>query len=286
MALAKKIVGIVYDFDGTLSPGNMQEYTFIPYVGSEPKAFWDESKEFATKNSMDPILAYMYLMVQKAMAANKPAGKDELMDCGKNIDFFPGVDSWFSRINSLGATLGLRVEHYIVSSGLLEIIRGCKISNEFKEIYASSFIYDVYNRPIWPAQVVNYTTKTQYIFRINKGLLDPNDDSTINKYIEPSKRRIPFQNMVYIGDGMTDVPCMSLVKRAGGHSIAVYPPKKRNGTDLARSLLSENRCNLYLPANYSQNSELEGAVKSYLSLIQSEQTVKALENSIQKGIKK
>ncbi|MCF2553498.1 HAD family hydrolase, partial [Bacteroides caecigallinarum] len=218
----KPVVAICYDFDKTLSPDDMQAQGYIQSVGYEVESFWKESNGLAEENDMDQNLAYMFTMIQKAhgkFVFNRQA----LMDYGSKVQLFPGVETWFKRIREYGEKKRVIVEHYIISSGLKEMIEGTKVANEFEKIYASSFYYDSCGVAQWPAQVINYTSKTQFLFRIEKGTLDVND-SAVNDYFEPENIRIPFRNMVYIGDSDTDIPCMKLVNSYSGHSIGVYNP--------------------------------------------------------------
>ena len=214
-------VAIMYDFDKTLCTKDMQEYTFIPKIGMTAEAFWAEAKALATERKMDGVLTYMYLMLDKSSAAHKSIRRSDFVELGKDLEFFPGVTEWFSRIRRFGDELGVNVEHYIISSGLREIIEGSDIYDAFREVFACEFLYDENEVACWPKNAVNYTTKTQFLFRINKGVLDISDDATLNTYTPEDERPVPFRNMIYIGDGLTDVPCMKLVKINGGYSIAV-----------------------------------------------------------------
>lgn len=259
----------MYDFDKTLSPGNMQEYAFIEGLGMTPAAFWSKCEELQMANNMDPILAYMYYMV-KASRGKMVITRDIFRRQGEKVKLFRGVESWFSRVNKYAEKLGLEPEHYIISSGLKEIIEGTKIAEHFKEIYACSFCYDEADVPIWPAMAVNYTSKTQFLYRINKGVLDITDHDSLNRYTPDNMRRIPFKNMIYIGDGLTDVPCMKLCKVNGGHSIAVYTDDKR---DEANDLILDGRVDLVAPADYSKGSELETKVFAILDKIKTYNTV-------------
>lgn len=259
----KPVIAICYDFDGTLSPGNMQEYGF--FDGLEPKerkTFWAESKQMAKDNHADGILMYMNLMLRKAERDKRlKTTKSAFHAYGKNIELYQGVDTWFRRIDSYGKLSGVKIEHYIVSSGLKEMIEGTKIARCFTAIYACSFLYDNNDVAVWPALAINYTTKTQFLFRINKGIKDVSDDGAINKYTPPAERPVPFSRMLYIGDGETDIPCMKLVKEQGGYSIAVYDPKKPAKKRVSENLKHENRVNFCIPADYSEGSKMETMVK-------------------------
>lgn len=269
-------MAIAYDFDGTLAPGNMQEYDFVPALNMAPAEFWSKAKKMAQEQHGDEILAYMRCMLEQARIANVPVRKKDFMDFGGKISFFEGVETWFARINQYAKEHDIKLEHFIISSGLREMVEGTKIRKNFSKIYASAFMYDNNNAACWPALAVNYTTKTQYLFRINKGSRDEFDNSQINKYVPPNKRDIPFANMIFIGDGETDIPCMRLVKAQGGHSIAVFNPQKRKGRnedlgprDKAKALVTDGRASLAVPANYNEDSELDQAVKAIINIVAS-----------------
>ena len=204
----KPIVAFLYDFDKTLCTTDMQDYAFIPSLGMTPAEFWAEANSFGRSHRIDGILAYMYTMIQESRRKNLPFTREDLVEKGRKIVFFPGVRQWFGRINRFGARQGVAVEHYIISSGLREIIEGSGISGEFKEIYASEFYYDQTGSPVWPKLAVNFTAKTQFVYRINKGVLDVSDDKTLNDSMPDDSKRVPFTNMIYVGDGLSDVPCM------------------------------------------------------------------------------
>ena len=223
----KATFALMYDFDKTLCTKDMQEYGFIPNVNMTASEFWNESNTLAREKKMDGILAYMHVMLERAHAAKKSIQRKSFVELGKDLEFFPGVEAWFKRINLIGNDLGVKIEHYIISSGLHEIIEGSCIYKNFREVFACEFLYDENNIACWPKNVVNYTTKTQFLFRINKGVLDLSNDENLNKFTLEDDRPVPFRNMIYIGDGLTDVPCMKLVKANGGYSIAVYQKGKK-----------------------------------------------------------
>lgn len=221
----KPIVALIYDFDGTLSPGNMQEFGFIQAIGKTPEEFWKMSDGIAAGQDASNILAYMKLMVDEAKKNDIKLKRSEFKKFGKDIKLFEGVTSWFDLVNEYGKSRGVRIEHYINSSGLKEIIEGCPIAKQFKHIFASTFIYDSKGEAEWPGIAVDYTAKTQFIFKINKGIFSARDTNQVNESIAEDKKRIPFTQMIYVGDGETDVPCMKIVSMFGGHSIAVYNPE-------------------------------------------------------------
>lgn len=257
----KPVVAICYDFDKTLSPDDMQAQGFIQSVGCDVDSFWKESNGRATDNDMDQNLAYMYTMMKKARA-NVPFTKKNLQDYGSKVNLFPGADTWFDGINNYGKEKGVIVEHYIISSGLKEMIEGTKVAKFFEKIYASAFYYDEDGVAIWPAQVVNYTNKTQFLFRIEKGVLDINDQG-VNDYFAPEDIRVPFRNMIYIGDSDTDIPCMKLVNSYGGHSIGVYNPNT-NKKEKVYKMMHDNRIRYFAAANYSEGSDLDNLVKAII----------------------
>lgn len=254
----RPILAICYDFDKTLSPDDMQAQGYIQSIDYEVSEFWKESNELAKNNDMDQNLAYMYMMASNARG-KVLFTKDTLYEKGSSVKLFPGVKTWFDRINEYGKNKGVCVEHYIISSGLKEMIEGTEVADKFKKIYASSFYFDKDGVAVWPAQVVNYTNKTQFLFRIEKGVLDINDQG-VNSYFQPNKYRVPFRNMIYIGDSDTDIPCMKLVNANGGHSIGVYNSKTKDKSKVFR-MLEENRIKYYEPADYKKGSELEKLVQ-------------------------
>ena len=258
----KTVISIMYDFDKTLSTRDMQEYTFIPGVGMEPAAFWKYSNELARQNNMDKILASMFAMLKKKEEAGERIRRSELVELGGGVEFYPGVESWFERVNSFAESIGCTIEHYIISSGMKEIIEGTSISRFFKSIFASEFLYDENGYAVWPANSVNYSAKTQYLYRINKGLLDLSDDESLNNVMSEDARPMPFRNMIYIGDGLTDVPCMKLVKQNGGYSIAVYTDRMKAG-----KLILDDRVNFIARANYSESSELQRLIEQIAETI-------------------
>ena len=255
------IVAILYDFDKTLCTQDMQNYAFIPSLGMAPGDFWREANSFGFRERMDGVLAYMYTMIRKTRELGVPFTRQSLTRCGRSISFFPGVTDWFRRINRYGELLGVQVEHYVISSGLREIIDGSAIAGEFKEIYASEFLYDGEGRPVWPKLAVNFTAKTQFVYRINKGVLDVSDDRTLNDSMPDDSKRVPFTNMIYIGDGLSDVPCMKMMRAYGGQAIAVYQAVNRSGVE---QLLRQGRVDFIYPADYREGAELEVTMKNII----------------------
>jgi len=260
-------MAIAYDFDGTLAPGNMQEHQFLPDVGMKPSKFWSEVKRQTKEEQADEILIYMNLMLQRAAQVGVPVRREDFKKRGQTIELFPGVEDWFERITRFGREQGVRIEHFIVSSGNAEIIAGTSIAKRFRQIYASKFRFDANGVAVWPALAVNYTTKTQYLFRINKDAHDLSDNERVNRFIEKEDRPVPFSNMIFIGDGSTDVPCFRLVREQGGLSIAVFKPQTRGARSKADSYLKDGRVHCVVPANYSPDSSLDRVVKANIAMI-------------------
>ena len=255
----RPVMAICYDFDKTLSPDNMQAQGYLQAIDYEDQdRFWAESNALAAERDMDPTLAWMFLMLRKARG-KEIFRKDMLESYGARVKLYPGVREWFSRVRGYGDAEGVIVEHYILSSGLREMIEGTEVAGEFEKIYASSFCYDEDGVAVWPAQVVNYTGKTQFLFRISKGVLDVNDDS-VNDSFAPEDIRIPFRNMVYIGDSETDIPCMKLVNSYGGYSVGVYDPDT-GSKDRVLRMLAENRIRYFEAADYTEGSGLDRLIK-------------------------
>lgn len=259
----RPVLAICYDFDKTLSPDDMQAQGYIQSVGYDVQKFWDESNDLAKANDMDNNLAYMWKMVQES-EGRMVFNKEKLAEYGARVKLFDGVEDWFERIRAYGKTRTVIVEHYIISSGLKEMIEGTKMARAgaFEKIYASSFYFNDRGVAKWPAQVINYTSKTQFLFRIEKGVLDINDPG-VNAYFSPEEIRVPFRNMVYIGDSDTDIPCMKLVNTYGGHSIGVYDPATQNKKKVYK-MMHDKRIRYYAPADYTERSELDLLVKAII----------------------
>ena len=277
MAKKRPQVALVYDFDGTLSPGNMQEFGFIQATGKTKDEFWEKNRKFAEGKDANGILTYMYLMLDEAKKNNISLTRESFQKFGKDVELFRGVKQWFSLVNEYGNSIGLDVKHYINSSGLKEIIEGTEIAHEFRRIYACSFLYDIDGVAYWPAVAVNYTNKTQFIFKINKGVESVFDSKLVNQYIEEDKRPVPFRRMIYVGDGTTDIPCMRLVKNSGEHSIAVYNPEIRNARRELNGLIRDNRVSHVCPADYSEGSEMDTLVKTIIDKIEADHRLELLE---------
>ena len=261
-------VALIYDFDGTLSPGNMQEFGFVQAIGKNAADFWMRSRRLAEENDASEILCYMYQMLEEARYNRVSLTCESFRSFGSKIELFPGVREWFATVNACGRSLGLDIKHYIISSGLKEMIEGTPIAREFENIYACSFLYDVDGKAYWPAVAMDYTAKTQFLFKINKGIREVSDNAKVNQYIPESERPIPFDRMIYFGDGDTDVPCMKMVKAHGGHAIAVYGDRAKKST--AMRLIRENRVNFACKADYTEGCDLHTTVVSILKKIRSD----------------
>lgn len=264
--MAHKIpLAICYDFDGTLAYGSMQEYGFIEKLNMTPAAFWAQANALAKEQLADNILAYMKLMSDYSTQKGLPFTRAEFQEYGATVPLFPGVEEWFNRINAYAATQDVEIKHYIISSGLKEMIEGTRIAGCFEQIYASCFMYDGQGNAIWPAVALNYTSKTQFLFRINKGCPDINDNDTINRPMKEEDKPIPFNHMIYIGDGDTDVPCMKMVKRWGGHSIAVYQEDKNK----AVQLVADGRVDIAAPGDYQPDTQVDVFVRAVIDKVAS-----------------
>ena len=257
----KPIIALLYDFDKTLCTQDMQNYAFIPSLGMDPDAFWKEANTFGWQQEMDGILAYMYTMLRKCRELGIPLTRESLVEKGRSIELFPGVKEWFGRINAFGESLGVEIEHYVLSSGLKEIIEGSGISHEFKMVYASEFYYDETGTPVWPKLDVNFTAKTQFVYRINKGVLAVSNDKDLNASMPDDSKRIPFTNMIYVGDGLSDVPCMKMMRAYGGQAIAVYQAGNRLGGE---ERPARGRGDCIFPADYREGTALDSTVKNII----------------------
>ena len=272
----KAIAALIYDFDGTLSPGNMQEFGFIQAVGKTAGEFWTMSDEIAKGQDASNVLSYMKLMFDEARRSGIRLERDRFRSFGKDIKLFEGVEQWFSLVNAYGKSIGVTVEHYINSSGLKEIIEGSPIAPEFKHIFAGSFIYDENGEAVWPGIAVDYTAKTQFIFKISKGIFSARDNKRVNASMAEDRKRIPFTNMIYLGDGDTDVPCMKIVGMFGGHSIAVYNPDNPHKKATAGKLKRQGRVSFALPAVYTADSPAFRVVKAILDKIKADHELQLL----------
>ncbi len=274
--MVKKVkVALVYDFDGTLSTTDMQNFGLIQLFKMRPKTFWKQANQWWHDNDADQITSSMYYFVKMSKQKKIPLSKQIFADCGKNIKYYDGVEDWFERINRFGKRLELDIEHYIISSGYEEVIEGTSIRKYFKEVFGCAYAYDKKGHPIWPARVVNYSAKTQYLSKINKGL-GKLEDRAVNEFMPDEDRPVPFSRMIYLGDGDTDIPSMRLVKKNGGNSIAVYRPKSHHKRK-AIKLLTDGRVDFALPADYSEDGQIDTVVKTILVKLATERDLQVLQ---------
>ncbi len=272
----KPIIALIYDFDGTLSPGNMQEFGFIQAIEQSAKTFWRKSDEIAIGQDASNILAYMKLMFDEAHRKGIKLRRKDFQRFGSKVELFPGVLGWFAMVNEYGRSQGVTVEHYINSSGLAEIIEGTPIAHEFKRIFACSFLYNDEGEAEWPGVAVDYTAKTQFLFKINKGILSIRDSKLVNESQAEDKKRIPWSNMIYFGDGDTDVPCMKIVKMFGGNAIAVYNPENQSKKETAEKLLRQDRVNFISPTDYTESGKTFAIVRGIIDKIKIDDTLHSL----------
>jgi phosphoserine phosphatase len=271
----KPIVALIYDFDGTLSPGNMQEFGFIQAVHKTPEEFWTMSDGIAIGQDASNVLAYMKLMFDEAHKAGIKLRRSDFKRFGQDIKLFDGLRDWFRNVNAYGESKGVRIEHYINSSGLKEIIEGSPIAKEFKHIFACTFIYDANGEAEWPGISVDYTAKTQFLFKINKGIFSSRDSKRVNESMADDKKRIPFTNMIYFGDGETDVPSMKIINMFGGHTIAVFTPGNPARRAAAQKLQRQGRASFITPAVYTRESRTFKIVCAIIDKIKSDEDLKA-----------
>lgn len=276
MKKKKPTMAIAYDFDGTLAPGNMQEHQFLPDIGMTASAFWHEVHEMAKKHQADEVLVYMNLMLKKASAHNVPVRREDFKARGRSIKLFDGVTDWFTRISAYAKSKGVDLKHYLISSGNEEIFAGTPIAKRFEGVFASKYIFDANGVAQWPALAINYTTKTQYLFRINKGVTDISDNAAVNKFVPKAERSVPFEHLVFIGDGATDIPCFRLVKEQGGLSVAVYTPNKKGAKTKAEQYLTDERVHSVVPATYSDGSALDKIIKAQIDQIAAKSVLDSL----------
>lgn len=260
--MEKTIVAICYDFDKTLATNDMQAFSFIPNLGLTVPEFWEKCGQFTKTSGSDPILSYLRVMMDQCHKKGIPLTRGYLNSLGKDIKYFDGVTTWFKRLNAYAEEHDIELEHYIISSGNKEIIEGSAIAKEFKQIYGCEFLYDEYGEAYWPKTIINFTLKTQYLFRICKGAINLSDEEKVNERVD--KKHVEFRNMIYIGDGMTDIPCMTLIKEKGGTAISVYPTNQK---DKSVQLVQDNRVNYACKSDYSSNSQLEKLIKLIIDSI-------------------
>ena len=261
-------IALVYDFDGTLSPQPMQEYTLLPKLGITPKAFWSRVERESAETISERMLVYMRLVLELAQERQVKISRRDFRSMAKDIKYFPGVEEWFPRINAYVRKRSggkIKVAHYIISAGMKEILEGVSIRRHFRQIYASEYHFNFQGIATFPKVLITDTTKTQYLFRVNKGKEALTE--SINEHMPEDERPIPFHNMIYLGDGMTDVPSMALTKKSGGHTIAVYPQRDRHDREVCVKLLKANRVDFIAQADYRPRSELSRRTQLLLDAV-------------------
>lgn len=275
------IIAIMYDFDKTLCTRDMQEYDLIPKLNMSSEDFWKEANEFGRAQKMDGILAYMYTCVKRCREKGVSLKRESFVSGGRSVELYKGVESWFDRINAFGKEQGAKIEHYVISSGMKEIIEGTSIADHFTEIFACEFYYDEDGNAAWPKTSVNYTNKTQFVYRINKGVLDVSNDVDLNRSMPDDSKRVPFTNMIYIGDGLSDVPCMKMMKAYGGQAIAVY---QEDSKPKVEELLLKDRVDFIFPADYSDGGDLDTTVRNIIKKVVISDTLNDINQLQLKGI--
>ncbi len=276
MAKKNTKIALIYDFDKTLSSADMQDFSLIPAFGVKPEKFWRIANNWSKEQEADQITGSMYYIMKTAQEKNIPLTREFLKTCGENIEYYQGVENWFERINEYGKELNLNIEHFLISSGYEEILAGSKIRKHFTDMFACSYAFNDEGLPVWPARVINYSIKVQFLTKINKGLRKI-DDIAVNEFMPVEKRPIPFDRMIYFGDGMTDIPSMKLIKERGGNAIAVYAPGKSKEKHKAIKLLKDDRVNFALKADYRENREIDKVVKTILDKIAKERDLEILQ---------
>ncbi len=253
-------IAIVYDYDQTLSPSYMQDEVVFPTFGIDGKSFWRRCTEFVREQGYDSELAYMKVLLD-TLGMDRPTN-DELRKLGAKLNFYKGLPEMFDDfrddlLSEEQIAHGITVEHYIISSGMKVLIEGSRLAPYVRAIFGCEFAEDEQGRITFPKRVISHTQKTQFLFRINKGLLDMSQD--VNDHMEAGIRPIPFSNMIYLGDGPTDVPCFTVMRKNDGHAIAVYNPDdpERVGFKKCYQLSTHaDRVRHIAPADFRRNSHL------------------------------
>jgi len=261
-------IALVYDFDGTLSPQPMQEYTVLPKIGVEPAQFWAMVNREARETESDPMLVYMRHIIEALEREKVDVKREDFAAMASAIEYFPGVATWFARMNAYVKRRSrgqVKLAHYLISAGQKEILDGVSIRKHFKRIYASEYHFNHHGVATFPKLLVTDTLKTQFLFRINKGLELVTE--SINEHMPEAERPIPFANIIYVGDGMTDVPSMALTKKSGGHTVAVFDARSERQRAICMKLLEAGRADFIAEADYRKASKLSRRVALLLDAI-------------------
>ena len=261
-----KKIALCYDFDGTLCSGYMQDQKLLHDCKIEPKNFWIKVANYAKENHCDPTLAYLMLLEQQMRSAGLKVNAETFKKYGRELKLFKGVNEWFSRIKQFGKLHNIEIQHFIISSGLADVIKGCTFIKDINLVYASSYIYDD-GKGVWPKLSVNYSNKVQFLYRINKGTFDVFDQVGVNaKKDSNDSVNIPFENFIFFGDGETDVPCFSVNQKNAGKNICIYEKGNEKSFDIGKKLYSEGRVHYLLDGDYSENSEIDKLIKQFITL--------------------
>jgi len=261
-----KKIALCYDFDGTLCSGYMQDQKLLHDCKIEPKNFWIKVANYAKENHCDPTLAYLMLLEQQMRSAGLKVNAETFKKYGKELKLFKGVNDWFSRIKQFGKFHSIEIQHFIISSGLADVIKGCTFIKDINLVYASSYIYEN-GKGVWPKLSVNYSNKVQFLYRINKGTFDVFDQVGVNAKKDANDSvNIPFENFIFFGDGETDVPCFSVNQKNSGKNICIYEKGNEKSFDVGKKLYSEGRVHYLLDGDYSENSEIDKLIKQFITL--------------------
>jgi hypothetical protein len=260
MAVPQNTIAVVYDYDQTLSPNYMQEEVLFPAFGIDARRFWKKCQELVANEGYENELAYMRVMLEY-LDIDRPTNA-RLRELGRELRFYPGLPEMFEDFNAGLLTPqheahGIRLEHYIISSGLKALIDGSRVAPHVKAVFGCEFAEDAQGRITFPKRVISHTQKTQYLFRINKGLLELSQD--VNDHMPAEVRPVPFEHMIYVGDGPTDVPCFAVVRQNGGHAIAVYNPADETRSSFKKCYqltTHANRVRHIAPADFRAGSHL------------------------------
>ena len=267
MPQQQNIIAIVYDYDRTLSPRPMQEDVIFERIGVEASKFWSMADELKGNKSYEDELAWIRLLLDNP--SFRCLSNLDLEGMGRNLKFYPGVPEMFAELevglhSDKYLRHGVALEHYIVTSGLKSVLAGSILSQNVQAIFGCELDEDEEGRVYWPKRIISHTAKTQYLFRITKGLEYVDLSHDVNDHMPEPERRIPFSNMLYIGDGPTDVPCFAVISSRGGKSLAVYDPSSKVSFATCMSLREAQRVDEIAEADYRQNTHLRRLMEHYV----------------------